>query len=256
MKITLIQPNLFWENKEKNLASLKEMILKDSTPTDLIILPEMFSTGFTMNAKTYAEKMDGPSIKWMSELAKEKKCAVTGSLILEDSGNFYNRLIWMNSTGHLSYDKRHLFSYAKEDETYTAGNKKLIVELNGWKICPLICYDLRFPVWSRRTNEENYDLLIFVANWPERRNLAWKTLLPARAVENQSYVVGVNRIGDDGNNIYHSGDSAAYNFKGELITKILPDKESIETIELNIEELHEFRKQFAFANDADRFKIG
>lgn len=255
MKLTIIQTNLVWQNKTENLSLLKEKILNINEATDLIILPEMFSTGFSMNAKVLAESMNENTIQWMQELANKKDCIITGSVIIAENGKYFNRLIWATPQGNKTYDKRHLFSYAKEDKTYSAGSEKLILDYNGWKIMPLVCYDLRFPVWSRRTEKENYDLLIYVANWPERRNTAWKTLLPARAIENQSYVVGVNRIGNDGNDIYHSGDSAIYNYKGEIISKTQAHEESIETIELDLSELHDHRKQFAFEKDADGFVI-
>lgn len=255
MKVTIIQTNLIWENKNENLAKLKETISGIAEDTDVIILPEMFSTGFTMNAKPMAESMTGNSIQWLKKIAADKNCAITGSVIIEENGNYFNRLIWVTPDEIKSYNKRHLFSYAKEDETYTAGNSKLIVEYKDWKICLLICYDLRFPVWSRRTKSEDYDLLVYVANWPERRIFAWKNLLPARAIENQSYVVGVNRIGNDGNDVYHSGDSAVYGFTGEVLSKTQAHVESVETIDLNPEELKEFRKHFAFFQDGDKFEI-
>lgn len=256
MKITIIQTNLAWEKKDENLSHFKNLISDITNDTDIIILPEMFSTGFTMNAKSLAEPMTGNTIQWMKKVAAEKNCVVTGSIIIEENGKFFNRLVWMSPEGFLIYNKRHLFSYAHEDKTYTAGNKKLIVEYKGWKICPLICYDLRFPVWSRRTKKEDYDLLLYVANWPERRNTAWKTLLPARAIENQSYVVGLNRIGNDGNEIYHSGDSAVYNYFGEKISTTQPHEESVETITLDLDLLKEHRRLFVFGQDADGFYLG
>ncbi len=264
LKITIIQTNLFWENVDENLAMFSKKISSISEQTDLIVLPEMFSTGFTMNNKVVAETMKGKSIQWMKNLAKEKKCVITGSLILEDKKKYYNRLVWMLPNGNFkTYDKRHLFRYAGEEKQYTAGSKKLIVKLKGWKINPLVCYDLRFPVWSRNqltgkkaTSKNAYDVQLFVANWPERRNHAWKTLLLARAMENQSYVVGVNRVGDDGNTIYHSGDSAVINFKGEIISKTKPHIESIETVTLSRKELDNWRSSFPAWMDADKFKVG
>lgn len=233
--------------------------------TDLIILPEMFSTGFTMNAKACAEEMNGKTFEWLQLKAKEKKCVITGSIIIHEKspsplergwGEAFNRLIWMNPDGTFQlYNKRHLFTLAEEQLTYISGNKKIITEIKGWKICPLICYDLRFPVWSRRTKQEDYDLLIYVANWPERRIHAWQQLLVARAIENQSYVAGVNRVGNDGNTIYHSGHSAVIDFKGEQLSKTKPDTETVETISLSKQSLIDFRKHFPFADDADVFKI-
>ena len=256
IKITILQSDLHWENIEKNLDMFSEKISSITEETDLIILPEMFSTGFTMNAKACAENMQGKTIAWLQSKAKEKNCVITGSIIIKEEGEFYNRLIWMKPDGTFElYNKRHLFRLADEQQTYTAGDKQIITEINGWKICPLICYDLRFPVWGRRTKQEDYDLLLYVANWPQRRIHAWQQLLIARAIENQSYVAGVNRIGNDGNIIYHSGNSAVIDFKGEQISNTKSDTESIETISLSKQSLIDFRKHFPFADDADVFKI-
>jgi len=270
IKITIIQSELHWENVDKNLELFSKKISAISEQTDLIVLPEMFNTGFTMNAKNLAEKADGKTTQWMKQKAKEKHCVVTGSLIIEEEGKYFNRLIWMKPDGsyHI-YDKRHLFRLANEQNYYSPGNNRLIVELKGWRICPLVCYDLRFPVWSRNkkltvdnlqlTNTDSrdsiYDILIYVANWPERRAHPWKTLLPARTIENQCYVVGVNRIGNDGNNIYHSGDSAVINAKGEIISKTKAHEEFVETVKLSYKELEEFRKSFPVGMDADDFEI-
>ena len=240
----------------EKISSIKE-------ETDLIVLPEMFSTGFTMNNKAMAETMKSKTAEWIRKTAKEKNCVVTGSLIIEEKKKYYNRLIWMMPDGkYKTYDKRHLFRYAGEEKYYAAGKKKLIVELNGWKICPLVCYDLRFPVWSRNKIssqkskvKSDYDLLLYVANWPERRNHPWKTMLMARAMENQAYVVGVNRVGNDGNNIYHSGDSAAINFKGEILSKTKAHEESVETITLSRKDLDDWRKTFPAWMDADKFSV-
>jgi len=233
----------------EKISALKEA-------TDLIVLPEMFSTGFTMNASALAEPVHGESVEWMRHTAAKKKCVVTGSLIISENGNFYNRLIWMKPDGNFyHYDKRHLFRLAHEEKTFTSGESKLIVELNGWKIFPLVCFDLRFPVWSRRTKDSGYDVLLYVANWPERRVTAWNQLLIARAIENQCYAVGVNRVGNDGNSIYHSGESAVINYKGENICGINPHEEIIETVELHKEELQEFRSSLPFLEDADSFTI-
>ncbi len=257
LNITLIQSDLFWENKEKNLEQFSRKIATLKASTDLIVLPEMFSTGFSMNTKKFAEPLNGTTVKWMKEKAREKNCTITGSFICEENGQYFNRLVWVNADGTYStYDKRHLFRMGDENNNYNSGNKKLIVELKGWKICPLVCYDLRFPVWSRNENgENNYDLLIYVANWPERRAHAWKTLLLARAIENQCYVVGVNRVGEDGNAINHSGDSVVINARGEMISKTKPNEENEETIVLNKEDLNKFRKDFPVLLDADVFEI-
>jgi omega-amidase len=256
LKITLIQSSLTWENKSANLEMFSQKISKLKDSTHIIVLPEMFSTGFTMNAHSLAEPMDGPSVAWMREIAKKNNCVVTGSLVISENEKFYNRLIWMKPDGNFfHYDKRHLFRLAHEEQTYAPGQSKLIVELNGWKIFPLVCFDLRFPVWSRRTKDSDYDVLLFVANWPERRVTAWSQLLIARAIENQCYVVGLNRVGNDGNNIYHSGESAIINYKGEEISGINPHEEVDETVELYKEELENFRSQLPFLEDADSFTI-
>jgi omega-amidase len=253
LKISLIQANLHWEDAAANLKMFAEKIASVNEDTDLILLPEMFSTGFTMNTKV-AERMDGRTVTWMKEQAKKKNCVITGSVVIEESGKFYNRLVWMRPDGSFEiYNKRHLFRYANEQEHYTAGDKRLIVDLKGWKVCPLVCYDLRFPVWSRNKGNSEYDLLIYVANWPERRNHPWKTLLLARAIENQCYVAGLNRVGNDGNSVYHSGDSAVITFKGEIISKIKAGEESVETVTLSYEELKAFRKGFPAGMDADEF---
>jgi len=261
LKISLIQTSLHWEDTAKNLEMLSGKIDSIKDDTDLILLPEMFSTGFSMQPEKFSEKMDGPSVGWMKEKAIAKNCVVCGSLIIEEGGKYYNRLIWMRPDGtHEQYDKRHLFRYAKEDEHYTPGSKKIIVDLKGWKICPLVCYDLRFPLWSRNKWSHElgipaYDILLYVANWPERRNHPWKTLLLARAIENQCYVIGLNRVGDDGNKIGHSGDSAVIDPKGEVISKVKALEEVTETVTLSYKELEEFRKIFPVGLDADEFEI-
>src|SRR5574337_503960 len=216
LNITLIQSNLHWENIDKNLQQFSEKMATVKEPTDLIVLPEMFSTGFSMNSKNLSEGMNGKTLLWMRKHCKEKGCAITGSVIISENGNYFNRLIWMWADGSYEiYNKRHLFQMANEDNYYTPGKYRKVVELKGWKICPLICYDLRFPVWSRNTWKKTskfikdggreiiaeYDVLIYVANWPERRAHPWKSLLVARAIENQSYVIGVNRVGSDGNGV-------------------------------------------------------
>jgi omega-amidase len=256
LKVTMIQTALHWENIDANLQMFSEKISALKETGDIIVLPEMFSTGFSMNASALAETMDGSAVSWMKRTAAEKKCVITGSLIIKENNKYYNRLFWMMPDGTYDvYDKRHLFALAHEEKTYTAGNKKLIVEYKGWKIHPLICYDLRFPVWSRRTKTHDYDLLIYVANWPERRVTAWSQLLIARAIENQCYVVGVNRVGNDGNNVYHSGDSAIINFKGEAMSMASPNEPLCETVALSKSELDAFRKQLPFIEDADTFTI-
>lgn len=265
LKVTIVQASLAWEDIDANLAMFSDK-LKVVQPdvTDLIVLPEMFSTGFTMNASGVAESMDGKAVQWMKKTAAEKNCVVTGSLVIKEDGKYYNRLIWMLPDGKYEvYDKRHLFRMAKEQNTYTIGNKRIIVNLKGWKICPLVCYDLRFPVWSRNVplntegspNDNVYDCLIYVANWPEVRNHPWKQLLLARAIENQVYVVGINRVGKDGNGVPHTGDSAVINAKGIIISKTKANEESVETVSLSAKELEDFRKVFPVALDADKFSI-
>jgi len=254
LKITIFQGYLFWENTDKNLQNIELRLGAIREKTDLIILPEMFNTGFTMNAEKLAEDMGGQTMQWMHKIAVKYSCVVTGSLIIKENNKYYNRLIWMRPDGsNQHYDKRHLFALGKEYETYTAGSKKLIVELNGWKICPVICYDLRFPVWLRNVDEE-YDLLIIVANWPERRALHWRTLIPARAIENQAYVIGVNRVGHDGNEIYHSGDSNCIDPNGKVIY-YKRDEEDMYTFTIVADELEKVRRAMPFLKDADTFEI-
>jgi predicted amidohydrolase len=254
LKITIYQGYLFWENIEKNLQNISLRLSGIREKTNLIILPEMFNTGFTMNAEKLGETMNGKTMQWMQNTAKKFDCVVTGSIIIKENGKFYNRLLWIRPDGtHEHYDKRHLFALGKEHQTYTAGTKKLIVELNGWKICPMICYDLRFPVWMRNVNED-YDLLMIVANWPEKRALHWRTLIPARAVENQSYVIGVNRVGHDGNEVYHSGDSTCIDPNGNVVY-YKRDEEDVYTFSVIGDEVKKARRALPFLKDADKFKI-
>lgn len=256
LKITTVQFSPYWHEKEKNLSRLDEMLDETKEPTDLIILPEMFATGFTMAADAHSEKADGPVIQWLEEKAREKNAVVTGSIIIEEDKKYYNRLIWMRPDGSFAqYDKRHLFRMATENEYYTAGHEQVTVELNGWKIMPLICYDLRFPVWSRNY-EKMYDMAIYIANWPERRADAWKQLLFARAIENQAYIIGVNRIGVDGNSVIYSGDSMVISPKGERISQTKAYQEITETMELSHKALQDFRKDFPVWKDSDRFQLG
>lgn len=253
MKVALVQSSLFWENPETNRNHFEEKINTITEKVDLIVLPEMFSTGFTMNPDGVAETMNGKTVFWMQTLAKAKKTAITGSVVIEEDGKYYNRLVFVFPSGEIKhYDKRHLFSLAGEEKIYTAGNKKIIVEYLGWKICPLICYDLRFPVFSR--NVENYDILIYVANWPKTRILAWDSLLRARAIENLSYTIGVNRIENDANDIQYNGHSQIINPLGEYLVKP-NEEEGIFIFELDKNVLEENRKKFNFLNDADTFEI-
>jgi omega-amidase len=255
LTLTTIQTNLQWENKAANLQLLKEKINSISEKTEIIVLPEMFSTGFTMQPQSFAETMEGETIQWMKEIAIANKVIITGSIIIKEEAHYFNRLIWMLPNGESGYyDKRHLFAYGEEDKHYTAGKKRLIASVKGWKINLQVCYDLRFPVWARQQSEAEYDVLIYVANWPEKRIRAWKTLLCARAIENQCYVIGVNRVGTDGNNIYHSGDSLVIDPLGEVLYH-MPDTEDIFTITLEKEKLEEIRKRFPFGKDSDQFTI-
>ena len=254
LSITLVQTSLAWEDPTANRAELEEKIWHVGK-TDLIILPEMFTTGFTNNAAAFAEQNNLTTWKWMKQLAAQKQAVVTGSYIAKEGDVYYNRLVWMEPDGKADwYDKKHLFRTAGEHEVYGAGNQKIIKELNGWRICPLICYDLRFPVWSRQQNEAEYDLLLYVANWPEKRKLAWNSLLPARAIENIAYVAGVNRCGRDGKGLSYSGDSSVYNFKGEQLLHVAYD-EGIHTVHLSLRDLLNFRKEFPFDLDRDAFEL-
>jgi predicted amidohydrolase len=253
LKVTLIQTELFWEDKDRNMSHFTELINSIKEETGIVVLPEMFSTGFSMQPEKFAEYMNGETVKWMLQQANKKNAVVTGSIIVIEEEKYYNRLIWAQPDGNIfHYDKRHLFGLSNEHEHYSAGKEKLIVEWKGWKICPLICYDLRFPVWCRNTEE--YELMLFVANWPERRNTAWKTLLQARAIENQSYIIGVNRIGNDGSNIYHSGDSSVIDPMGEVIFT-QADIPFVKTFTLTKERLNFVREKLPFLNDADEFSI-
>jgi omega-amidase len=257
LTVTLIQSDLSWENKEINLQHFEAQINAIQSPTQLVILPEMFSTGFSMQPQLFAEKMDGPTVEWMKKIAAQKKIILTGSIIIEEAGCYYNRLLWVLPNGAIGqYDKRHRFAFAGEHQHYTAGNKRLISSVNGWKINLQVCYDLRFPVWARqqKTDIPEYDLLIYVANWPARRSYAWKQLLIARAIENQAYVIGVNRIGEDGNGIEHSGDSMLIDPLGEVIYT-RSNGADIFTHTLHKETLNEIREKFPFWKDADDFTI-
>jgi len=254
LTISLVQTNLYWEDKTKNLAQLEKQLAKIKS-TDLIVLPEMFTTGFSMNAKALAETMDGPTVLWMKQKAKSKKAAICGSIIVEEKKKYYNRFCFVLPNGDVfTYDKRHLFSPAGENQHYSAGKEKIIVQYKDWNICPLVCYDLRFPVWSRIVNNE-FDVLLYVANWPTVRNYAWEHLLIARAIENQSYVVGVNRVGKDAKGNDHNGSSCAVDMLGKVLAKGTDGKNWIKTLTLNKKNLEDYRDKLAFAKDADHFII-
>ncbi|MCD6062493.1 MAG: aliphatic amidase AmiE [Flavipsychrobacter sp.] len=254
LNITLIQPDIVWEDKEANLRQYEQLIESTRGLKEVVVLPEMFSTGFSMQPELFAETMDGPSVQWMKEMAKKNRCILTGSLMIEQDGNYFNRMLWVQPDGQTGvYDKRHLFAYAEEDRHYSAGSKRVIAQVKGFRICLQVCYDLRFPVWSRNQGDD-YDVLLYVANWPERRNLAWKTLLQARAIENQCYVVGVNRVGKDGNDINHSGDSSVFGPLGELIWQ-QSNEAAVHTVTLQKDTVVNTRQQLPFLKDADRFII-
>jgi predicted amidohydrolase len=253
MKVALIQSPLAWENPLSNRNYFEEKINSIADSVDLIVLPEMFSTGFTMNPAEVFETMEGKTILWLQSLAKAKNSAITGSLVIKENGNFYNRLLFVFPSGDIQfYDKRHLFTLAGEDKTYTPGRKKLIVEYKGFKICLLICYDLRFPVFSR--NAEEYDVLLYVANWPKLRINAWDSLLKARAIENMSYTIGVNRVGMDNNKLEYDGHSQIIDFSGNYLIEPQTDEE-IYCITLHKSSLLEFREKFGFLNDRDTFTV-
>jgi omega-amidase len=255
LKITVFQAYLFWENIDKNLHNLNLRLSSGvKEKTDLIILPEMFNTGFSMNAASLAEEMNGKTMQWMQEVAIRYECVITGSLMIKENNLYYNRLIWMLPDGSFEYyNKRHLFGMGEEDENYTAGNEKVVVELKGWKIRLAICYDLRFPVWLRNQNEE-YDVLLIIASWPDKRTAHWRALIPARAIENQSYVIAVNRVGHDGNEVYHSGHSMCIDPQGNTVY-YKPEDEDLYTFSINYEEVVKTRRTFPFLKDADTFSI-
>ncbi|MEM1323330.1 MAG: amidohydrolase [Bacteroidota bacterium] len=253
LRITTIQSTLQWEDIPANLSHFTHLFAGLEGQTDLVVLPEMFSTGFSMNPAQLAEPMEGPTIGWMREQAVRLGAALCGSLIIEEEGKYYNRLVWMDAEGNSEvYDKRHLFGLGGEAKDYAAGNQRLIVDYKGWKICPLICYDLRFPVWSRNT--EAYDLLIYLANWPKPRASAWRTLLRARAIENQAYVIGVNRIGEDGSGLSYRGDTAVIDFMGEALYQV-SYQEDVFTTSLSYADMHALRKKLPFLADRDHFDL-
>lgn len=259
LSVTLIQSNLYWEDKQANLDMFERKIDAVDNRMELVLLPEMFNTGFSMQPQKLAETMDGETVNWMKRMAATNRIILAGSLIIEEEGKYYNRLVWMQPDGNYgTYDKRHLFAHGGEDEAFSAGNKRLITSVKGWKILPLVCYDLRFPVWARQSPVEDgaaeYDVLVYVANWPEKRSRAWKTLLSARAIENQCYVVGVNRVGEDGKGIYHSGDSMVVDPMGEVLYHKAHDEEEF-TIQLEKEKLIETRTKLPFLKDGDMFQV-
>lgn len=254
LKVALLQTNTIWEKRKQNRERLSQKIDEIHQDFQLLVLTETFTTGFSMKPEGLAEAMDGKTVQWMQSIAFEKQCAVTGSLIIEESGNYYNRLLFVHPDKTIEYyNKRHLFSLAGEDKVFVAGKEKLIVDYLGWKICPMVCYDLRFPVWSRNT--ENIDVLLYVANWPKPRILAWDTLLKARAIENMCYSIGVNRIGEDPEQNEYTGNSAVYDVLGNPISNIKPNREQTEIVTLDKNHITYYRNKLGFLNDKDDFSL-
>ncbi len=262
MRLTIIQSSLIWENPDQNRADFSRKMAALAGQTDLVVLPEMFTTGFSMRADTLAETMDGPTMQWLASQASSLQSAITGSFICREGGQHFNRLVFMRPDGTFDlYDKKHLFGLAGESEHYAPGNKRLITEWKGWRICPLVCYDLRFPAWSRNTTvaisgdmQQPYDLLLYVANWPARRAQHWRSLLAARAIENQAFTVGVNMVGKDGNGLDYSGDSTIIDFGGAVICQISGQEDTI-TAELSLAQQQYYRQQLPFLRDADIFTL-
>lgn len=253
IKVTLIQSYLFWEDTKKNLSQLEAKINSINQKTDLIILPETFNTSFSLNVDKLAESMQGQTISWMKKMAAKMDSVVTGSLFIKEKNEIYNRLVWVKPLGGIEYyDKKHLFGLEPEKDLVSPGTEKKIFILKEWRICPMICYDLRFPVWCR--NQEDYDLLLVVANWPESRSSHWRTLLAARAIENQSYVIGVNRVGEDGKTTYHSGDTMLIHPHGNILFQKM-DEEDVYTATINREEVIKTRKTYPFLEDRDLYTL-
>ncbi len=255
LTITILQQELFWEDCTANLNKFSNLIQSLKEPSDLIVLPEMFSTGFSMQAGSLSQTMEGSTVSAMRDWAKTSSSAICGSLIIKEKEQFFNRFVWVEPQGKVVfYDKAHLFRMGEEQNHYTKGTERLLIEYKGWKIAPYICYDLRFPVWLRRTAAYDYDLLLIVANWPQIRAEHWKLLLPARAIENQSFVVSVNRVGMDGNGLAHSGDSQIINPKGQVLF-METDKETVACMTLNLDEVKQYRKIFPVELDSDSFEF-
>ena len=253
LNITLIQSDLFWENVNSNLFNFGKLIsnIKD---TDIILMPEMFNTAFCPKSSHLAESMDGKTINWMKDISKAKGCAIVGTLMIKEGGNIFNRLVWISKNGTIyTYDKHHLFSLIHEERYINKGEGRLIIEIDGWKICPLICYDLRFPVFSR--NDVDYDVLIYLANWPVKRIEAWDTLLKARSIENQSYTIGANRIGKDGNEIPFNGHSKVFDAFGKELFSATENKAEVLQFEISLDDLKLKRRQMNFLQDRDNFSL-
>jgi omega-amidase len=254
LQIALLQLDLVWENPQVNREKIDQFLSQIPKETDIVFLPEMFTTGFSMNVEELAETMEGETIQWMRARCKNFQLALCGSLIIVEDGQYFNRLVFVDPSGEIYYyNKRHLFTMSGEENKFVPGTKRLVVNYKGWRICPLICYDLRFPIWSRNRNE--YDLLVYLANWPKARNELWNTLLKARAIENQAYVAGANRIGVDGNSISYSGNSQLINPKGNVVASTIENTENIVSAEFYYSELLKFRSDFPVLDDADQYNI-
>ncbi len=254
LKLALVQPDIIWEDINANLEAFSRKLEDIADKIDVVILPELFSTGFTMRSRELAEGMEGRAVSWMKKMSAKYRCVLAGSLIINEKKTYFNRFIWMEPGGRaITYDKRHLFRMSGEDQHYTQGEENVTVEINTFRVRPQICYDLRFPVWSRNCQE--YDVLIYVANWPAARRDIWISLLKARAIENQAYVIGVNRVGKDGMGIVYSGDSLACNAKGQIIASFPAKQEGIQVIQLSLKELQDFKHKFPVWKDGDQFEI-
>ncbi|MEI8004839.1 MAG: amidohydrolase [Bacteroidota bacterium] len=259
LRIAYIQTDISWEDKARNLERFDEHLAKVKEDVDLVILPEMFNTGFSINPERFAEHMNGEGVNYLLNKAKHLKSVIIGSLLIRTRDGFVNRLVVAHPGGKLeTYDKRHLFRLSEEYKIIRGGDKRLVIKVKDWKIRPLVCYDLRFPVWSKNTftnGKYEYDLLVYIANWPVVRSAVWKTLLAARAMENQVYCIGVNRVGEDGNGITHSGDSMAVDGKGNILSSVSPGNEGVNIVSLSGTDLELFRESFTLGMDWDRFNI-
>ncbi len=259
LKVSIVQTDLIWEDIPANLLKIENQIKAVDKSSDLIILPEVFNTGFPVDPHKFAEKEGGITLEWMANIAKQKNCVITGSILFEEADKFYNRLIWMHPNGNYdSYSKRHVFTLGDEADSIQPGRESKILTLKDWNIKPLICYDLRFPVWAKNTYSEigfGYDILIYVANWPEARAFVWKQLLIARAIENQAFVIGVNRVGKDGSDNNYSGDTQIINPKGQIISDFEANTEQVKTFTLSRKSLQDFRSKFNVGLDWDLFSI-
>ncbi len=254
MEVAIIQSNLVWENPVQNRINFSKKIERITKPVDLIVLPEMFTSGFTMNPVAVAETMQGDTVRWMQSIAELKQCAIMGSVVIKEEGSYVNRLLFVEPSMTISiYDKKHTFTLAGEHNVYKSGNNRLIVNYRGWRIMPLVCYDLRFPVWARNVND--YDLLIYVANWPKPRINAWDVLLKARAIENMSYCIGVNRVGIDAENYEYPGHSAVYDVLGNRISNTEANEEHIEIVSLSKNHIEKYRDKLKFLSDRDLFSL-